>query len=802
MKNIKKIAAITGLLLLTGIQQQVVHAQANDVAFRNYQQERQLLTLSANAPAGSKSVRFFIDNMQVAELTDQYAIKTNTQPVWKTVIDPQWLDKGEHTLRIEATTAQGVQTIETKKIQGTKQNTASRISLTGAWNFADSSLLPSGVLEGELPAVVKPGYKKGEWKSILVPNSLGAISDKWNKYEGIIGAYRKTISLNLAKNEQASLLFESVYWSGRVFLNGKFLGETHGGYLSTRFDITQAAKNGSNEIVVIVDNRFTTMGGLRRINEFYWNWGGILQEVYLEKHAAVALTDLRAEGNTKGELRFHATGLNNKSTLQSTKITTEVYDAAGRIVLKVADVTITLPGGSSVLTLPQLQVQNPQLWDMDNPTLYTVVIKGDFGTLQTRAGFRDVKVVGQDITLNGKVMQGLQGFNRHADYPGLGRTQPAALAYNELKLYRDKGFRFFRPAHYPTTPEQLDAADELGLLVIEEVNVTGLRGNVMGSKDVIDFGIQQLTKMIHRDRGHPSLIAYSVGNENFTEEEGAAEYVKTVIARGRLLDNHRLYTQVTHRHTNDKTFEFQDFVAQNYYAGWYAKDINSIVNLLDAIQSYAGNKPIMLSEYGAEAVIRKPGINKSTEFWQAMVVDAHNRLLNGRKHFFGKMYWCTTEFWCRPNWGGGSPEPVPPFHVKSLISLDREYKKLGWRVMFSPVRIVLNSHTVKANDFGGDIITPADKDTTISQTVTVKEIRGKAVNGKLVVQVPAGFKASGATEFPFSLQPGEGKSFRFTMSGRLSSPAKSADCFVRAIVDEDTEAQPLLIGLKLKELVP
>jgi hypothetical protein len=164
------------------------------------------------------------------------------------------------------------------------------------------------------------------------------------------------------------------------------------------------------------------------------------------------------------------------------------------------------------------------------------------------------------------------------------------------------------------------------------------------------------------------------------------------------------------------------------------------------------------------------------------------------------MYWCTTEFWCRPNWTGGSPEPVPPFHVKSLISLDREYKKLGWRVMFSPVRIILNPHTVKANDFGGDIVTPADKDTTISQVITVKEIKGRSVKGKLSMQVPTGFTATD-TEFPFSLQPGEGQSFRVSITGKLASPQKSAEWFIKAVVDEDTEAQPLLISLKLKELV-
>lgn len=756
-----------------------------------------LLYLSADPPADTKSVRFLIDEMQVSELTNLYAQKTNTVPVWKTVIDPQWLDKGEHILRIEATTANGIKTLETKKIEGTKQNTSNRVSLTGEWKFAEMSELPAGALEENLAITVRPGYNKGHWTKVFVPNSIGAVSDKWNKYEGILGMYRKQVNIDRKKDEQVAILLESCYWSGRVFINGKEVGETHGGYLPSRFDITNDVKTGKNEIAVLVDNRFTTMGNFKRLNEFYWNWGGIVQEVYIEKNPAVAFINLRAEGAMDGSLKLHVTGLNNTGISQNKNISIEVLNANNKKVFGPVNLDVTIAPGQTILHLNKLQVDNPTLWDLDNPYLYTVVVKGNIETLKERTGFREVKVAGMDILLNGKPLHNLQGFNRHADYPGLGRTQPAGLVYEELKMLHDKGFRFFRPAHYPTTPAMLEAADEIGLLVIEEINVTGLRGAVMATKEVKDFGVQQLTKMINRDRSHPSIIAWSVGNENFTDEKGATDYISHVISTGRSIDPDRLYTQVTHRHTNDKTFQYQDFVAQNYYAGWYAKDINAIVTLFDAIQSYAGNKPVMLSEYGAEAIPEKQGTTKSTEFYQGFVVDAHNRLLNNRKHFFGKMYWCSTDFWCRPNWTGGSPEPAPPFHYKSLISLDREHKKLGWRVMFSPVRIVLNPHTVKANDLGGDIAFPVDKDTTIKQVITVKELKGNPVKGTMLLELPKGF-TSEMMEYPFELQPEQGQSFTITITGKIISPATSAECFLKVIIDADTEAQPLLLTLKPK----
>ncbi len=203
-----------------------------------------------------------------------------------------------------------------------------------------------------------------------------------------------------------------------------------------------------------------------------------------------------------------------------------------------------------------------------------------------------------------------------------------------------------------------------------------------------------------------------------------------------------------------------------------------------------------LSEYGAEAVPGKQGTEKSTEFYQGFVVDAHNRILNNKKNLFGKMYWCSTDFWCRPNWGGGSPFPIPPFHVKSLVSIDREHKKLGWRVMFSPVRLIFNPHTVKGTEFGGYVEIAADKPTTIMQVITVKEIRGQNVKGMVVLDLPKGFTAA-IKEYPFQLKPDENKSITISFNGTLLSADKTLNCFVKAIIDEDTEAQPLLLALNI-----
>lgn len=757
----------------------------------------ELIFLDADPPIDTVSVRYFIDNIQVSELTDLYAQQTNTKPIWRTIVDAGWFDPGEHKLKVEADTPQGTITIKESRIVIPAKENAKRssVSLTGAWKFANATDLPAGVAEGSSPQAVQSSFDIKKWKTILVPQSLGAVDNKWNQYDGILGVYRRSVRLEApAKGEQISIVLQSCYWSGRVFINGTEVGQTKGGYLPSRFDITNEVRNGNNEIAIITDNRLSEMGVFKRLNAFYWNWGGLLQEVSIERNAEVSVIDMRVTGSQSGKLQLWFTTINKTTFAKKKNISVQVYDPSGKKILENRSIGITMPVGDGILAPAELKINNPLLWNLDEPNLYTIIATADGVTLKERTGFRDVKVSGADLYINDKIIENLQGFDRHADYPGLGRTQPSKLPYQELKELYDKGFRIFRPGHYPTTPAQLDAADELGMLVIEEINVTGLKGAQLATKEVRDFGAQQLTKLIHRDRSHPCIIAWSVGNENLTDEDGAEIYVKEIIELGRSLDNTRLFTHVTMRSTRDKTFQYQDIVAQNYYAGWYAPDINAIVDLLNSTQEYAGNKPIILSEYGAEAVIGREGTGKGTEFYQGHVVDSHNRLLHNRKHFIGKMYWSSTEFWCRPNWTGGNPVPITPFHVKALQGYHRQHNKLGWRVMFSPVRLSFASDAISKTLLGGELKISSGENDAVTIDITVQEISGKKVKGVVEVLLPDGFKADKIRQ-PFELEPNGSTTINIGFKGQMQSSFTSANGYIRAVIDRDTEAQPLLLTL-------
>lgn len=766
-----------------------------------------LVDLEVTAPAGTAAVRFSLDGIAFAELTDLYAKGTKTEPVWRTATDASWFPSGRHVLRAEAVTPGGIVTAD-KRVTTTRPPAPRGVTrLAGAWRFAVADELPPGTLDGALDGDAAPGTLPGfddpALTPMLVPSSFGAVRDRWNAYQGEIALYRKTVHLDPPGRGQRTLLeVDSCYFACAYFVNGQHVGSSRGGYLPVRLDVTGAAHPGGNVLAVVADNRLGTAGEHGIGTWLYWQWGGILAEPRLRRTRAVELLDVTAEGTAAGQLTLRAHGVN----------------ATGRPVRVRAEVTVAEPDGDEALDetpvtfhvspdgqarAVTLGVGDPDLWSLEEPTLHTVTVeprdRRHGGTLTTRAGFRDVTTRHGDLLLNGKVMRDLAGVNRHIDYPGLGRTEPAGLVRRELKRLHDKGFRLLRSGHYPSTPAFLDAADELGFLVVGEVNVHQATAEQLATERIREFAKLQLGKMIRRDRGHPSVIVWSVGNENHTATPEGAGYVREVIAHGRRRDPNRLFTQVTNQSTGDRSFADQDIVFANIYAGWYVGEVGEARKWIDLTQEAAGGKPIVLAEYGAEAVAGRPGHGRGTEFYQGLIIDGHNRVLRGRPNFVGLMYWTSTEFMWTPHGGGGNPEPVPGFHNKGLLTWYRE-PKLGWRVFFAPVRI-RPLREVTASPDGRLVNTPL--------RITVEDARGRGGEGTLRITPPPGITAD-RTEIEFDVPAGGHEVIEVRLTGQLDTgerttgqlragqpdtAAADQPGMVRAVIGADTEAQPQLFNV-------
>ncbi|MFC7616509.1 glycoside hydrolase family 2 protein [Actinokineospora soli] len=531
---------------------------------------------------------------------------------------------------------------------------AGTTSLDGPWLFAAEADLPAGSLDGAVPAAA-PGFDESGLAPVVVPSSMGAVRARWDAPDGIRGVYRKTVDIDPGDGLRTYLAFDSCFFACRYFVNGAEVGASRGGGLPVRVDATAAVVAGRNTVAVVVDARKSTINAVTTTH-LYWQWGGILQSARVERVRSVAITGVTAEGDRAGVLTLRAHGVNTQAGAIAVNTSVVVRRPDGAEVLR-RGVWFTIPAGGGAARPVTLDVGAPVLWSMANPALYTVDIAVPAGhgrSVTLRPGFRDVAVSGSDVVINGEVVRDLRGFNRHADAPGLGRTMPDGFVVRELRELHAKGFRVFRPGHYPTTPAVLAEADRLGMLVVEEVAIQQMSGPALITPAVTAFAKDQLRRMVDRDRGHPSVVIWSVGNENGTNTAEGAEYVRDLITYGKTLDGTRLYTEVSAWHTSDKSYAHQDVVLANVYYGWYGGSLTGVRSLLDAIQSLAGGKPVMISEFGAEAVLGRPGFGKGTEHYQGLMVDEYLRQVGDRPHTLGLMYWTSTEFVAHPTWSGGS----------------------------------------------------------------------------------------------------------------------------------------------------
>ncbi|GIG62877.1 hypothetical protein Lfu02_72490 [Longispora fulva] len=748
-----------------------------------------LTDIEVTAPAGTTAVRFTLGGLAFAELTDLYSKGTGLAPVWRTATDAAWFPSGAQVLKAEADTPSGlVKTEMNVTVTAPPAPPAGRIVLNGAWMAAKESELPSGALTGTSPSGCQPNFSETAMTSAVVPGALGAIRAKWNVHAGQVALYRKKVTLAAPTTGQRTLItFESCFYVLKLFVNGTAAGTATGGYLPETFDITNLVTTGVNTIAVIVDNRFSEIFSNRNPG-LYWNYGGIFDSVNIDRTEAVAITDLAALGASNGTLTLRASGVNASGSSQNITTTVQVTTPSGQ-ALPSSQVTFALPAGTGkVISAPvTVNVSSPQLWSPASPALYTVTAtppsgKGNPQTVST--GFRDIAISGNKLMLNGQALAGVRGFNRHTDYPGLGRCQPDGLALRELTELRNKGFTIFRPGHYPTTPGELAAADKLGLMVIEELNVTHVFDDaVLSGTQIVNFGKERLGKMIARDRSHPSIIGWSVGNENGTNTATGANYVKNVVAYGKTLDTARIYTHMTGWGADDAAFGYDDLASTNIYNGWYVGTFDTLTDpnggsySMISIEAKVGTKPILLSEYGAEAVSTNTGFGKGTEYYQGLMVDEYNRILAGRPGLVGTMYWTSTEFALNPDGGGGAPKVVPGYHNKGLMTYWRDYYKLGYKVLFSPVRI----------DVPPPVAWPAGSTGPVSVTLTIRDIRNVASSGTLQVTPPQGCTVDTAST-PFTVAAGNSTTVTVKLSG--TPTAGGTPGMVRAVIDSQTEAMP------------
>ena len=331
-----------------------------------------------------------------------------------------------------------------------------------------------------------------------------------------VGWYRKTFTVPEDDyGKHLWLQFDGIFRDSRVWVNGFYLGGEPSGYAVQTYDISEYLNYGGENIVCVRVDASLEEG-------WFYEGAGIYRHVWLNKasslHVAPFGTFVRAEfpGDSDNcddvflDIDTEVRNMSAAATGTAYILRHTLMDASGSKAAYCEVEGETISGKDSDNTNVRMKVENPHLWSCEDPYLYTLVTEVTLDgrvmdTYETVTGIRKAEFdKDKGFLLNGKQVK-LKGVNVHQDHAGVGSGIPDGLQEWRLMQLKKFGCNAYRSSHNPMTPELLDACDRLGILVIEENRLTGINS----------MHTELLERMIRRDRNHPSIILWSVGNEEW-----------------------------------------------------------------------------------------------------------------------------------------------------------------------------------------------------------------------------------------------------------------------------------------------
>lgn len=320
-----------------------------------------------------------------------------------------------------------------------------------------------------------------------------------------IGDHRRTFELpeGWDQHQQVLLRFDGVESIGIVAVNGQHVGVLRGSRLPSELDITDVVRPGTNTVHVRVA-QWSAQTYVE--DQDQWWLPGIFRSVTLVARPAGCITDHWVDGAYD-----HTTGAGT--------LTVEVPDDAFPVRVHAAELDVDVTWNSPADVQP-ITIDGVTPWSPDRPALTTVELSNATDSVTERVGFRTVEIRGDQWLVNGTPIR-LRGVNRHEFHPEKGRVFDEADCREGMLLMKRHNLNAIRTSHYPPHPRLLDLADELGFWVIDECDLethafgfVGWENNPSDDPNWREAYVQRMERMIHRDRNHPSIIAWSLGNES------------------------------------------------------------------------------------------------------------------------------------------------------------------------------------------------------------------------------------------------------------------------------------------------
>ncbi len=416
-----------------------------------------------------------------------------------------------------------------------------KLPLNGDWRFHLAPAPTHAPTDFE-----QPGFDDAGWGLLPVPSNWQMLGHGRPHYTNVpypfpfdpprvpsenpTGCYRRNFELpGDWAGQRVHLRFEGVDSAFEVHVNGREAGYSQGSRLPSEFDVTDLVEPGENLIAVRV---MQWSDGSYLEDQDMWWLSGIFRDVYLLARPPLHIADLVATPRLSPpfdtaalDLTVHLAAEGSPSAAAGT-LRVDLTDREGRSVLPSpveAEVTLANAAGEARL---ELAVDRPRLWSAESPALYHLTVElldADGNALEAvgqRVGFRAIEIRDGLLRVNGQPIT-IQGVNRHEDHPDLGHAVPLAFTADELRLMKQHNLNAIRTSHYPPEPRFYDLADELGFYLIDECDLEthgcGPAGNLNRLSDDADWQdayLDRMQRMVLRDRNHPSVIIWSLGNES------------------------------------------------------------------------------------------------------------------------------------------------------------------------------------------------------------------------------------------------------------------------------------------------
>lgn len=384
-----------------------------------------------------------------------------------------------------------------------------------------------------------PGFREGpQWRPVDLPHdwavdlpfapeaskSHGYKTLGWQYPATGVGWYRKVFFLpETDRGRHIRLRLDGAFRDTRVWVNGFYLGREESGYKSQDYDITDYLRFGEGE-----ENLICVRCDASLEEGWFYEGAGLYRHVWLEKthplHVAsdgVFVSSELQDNYTRALLTLQTEVTNDtREAVPSFEVRYQVLTPSGEVVARSGFDGGLLPARESFQGEASCTVEAPELWSVEEPQLYTLrtmLLSGadTVDVVDTRFGIREVRLdPDKGLFLNGKPLK-LKGFNMHQDHAGVGAAILDGLQRYRIRKLKELGGNAYRSSHNPMTPELLDICDEEGILVFEETRLLGIN----------PYQVELLQSMIRRDRNHPCIFLWGVGNEEWGvewEERGAA----------------------------------------------------------------------------------------------------------------------------------------------------------------------------------------------------------------------------------------------------------------------------------------